>query len=71
MGEALVVPARGEAEFDMNVTTNLAGTLLKFLGRGSDAPGQSVAYRLTGKVSLSEGLLRSIPFDERGSFRLQ
>jgi LEA14-like dessication related protein len=68
---SFIVPAMGESEFDTNVTTNLAGTLLKLLGRGSDAPGQSVEYHLTGKVSLSAGLLRSIPFDERGSFRLQ
>jgi LEA14-like dessication related protein len=68
---SFVVPAMGEAEFDMNVTTNLAGTLLRLLGRGSDALGQSVAYRLTGKIALSEGLMRSIPFEERGTFRLQ
>jgi LEA14-like dessication related protein len=67
---SFVVPAMGEAEFDMNVTTNLAGTLIKLLGRGSDALG-SVAYRLTGKIALSEGLMRSIPFEERGTFRLQ
>jgi LEA14-like dessication related protein len=65
------VPALGEAEFDMNVTTNLAGTLLRLLARGPDALGQSVSYRLAGKVSLSQGLLRSIPFEERGTFRLQ
>jgi LEA14-like dessication related protein len=68
---SFVVPAMGEAEFDMKVTTNLAGTLIKLLGRGSDGLGQSVAYRLTGKVALSEGLRRSIPFEERGTFRLQ
>jgi len=68
---SFVVPAMGESEFDTNVTTNLAGTLLKLLGRGPDALGQSVDYHLTGKVSLSAGLLRSIPFDERGSVRLQ
>jgi LEA14-like dessication related protein len=68
---SFVVPAMGEAEFDMNVTTNLAGTLIKLLGRGSDALGQTVAYRLTGKIALSEGLMRSIPFEERGTFRLQ
>jgi LEA14-like dessication related protein len=68
---SFVVPARGEAEFDMNVTTNLAGTLLKLIGRGSGALSQPVAYRLTGKVSLSQGLMRSIPFDEHGEFRLQ
>jgi LEA14-like dessication related protein len=68
---SFVVPAMGEAEFDMNVTTHLAGTLLKLLGRGSDALGQSVAYRLTGRIALSQGLMRSIPFEERGSFSLR
>jgi LEA14-like dessication related protein len=68
---SFVVPAQGEAEFDMNVTTNLAGTLLKLLARGSDTLSQRVAYHLSGRVSLSEGLMRSIPFDERGEFKLQ
>ncbi|HEV8018504.1 MAG TPA: LEA type 2 family protein [Steroidobacteraceae bacterium] len=66
---SFVVPALGEAEFDMNVTTNMAGTLLKLLAHG--AAGQSVPYRLSGKVSLSQGLLHSIPFDEQGTFKLQ
>jgi LEA14-like dessication related protein len=68
---SFVVPAMGEAEFDTSVTTNLAGTLIKLLARGPEARGQSVDYRLTGKVSLATGLMRSIAFDERGSFRLQ
>jgi LEA14-like dessication related protein len=65
------VPALGEAEFDMNVTTSLAGALLKLLARGPNGLGQDVAYRIRGKVSLSEGLFRSIPFDEHGTFKLQ
>jgi LEA14-like dessication related protein len=65
------VPARGESEFDMNVTTNLAGTLLKLFARGPERQGQSVAYLITGKLSLSEGLLRSIPFEQQGTFTLQ
>jgi LEA14-like dessication related protein len=68
---SFVVPALGEAEFDMNVTTNLAGALLKVLARGPNALGQEVSYRLSGKVSLSEGLFRSIPFHEQGTFKLQ
>jgi LEA14-like dessication related protein len=67
---SFVVPASGEAEFDMNVTTNLAGTLIKLLGRGSEAM-QSVPYRLSGTLSLSAGWLRSIPFEQQGTFRLQ
>jgi LEA14-like dessication related protein len=65
------VPALGEAEFDMNVTTNLASALLKVLARGPNGLGQEVSYRLSGKVSLSQGLLRSIPFEAHGTFKLQ
>jgi LEA14-like dessication related protein len=68
--EAFTVPALGESDFDMNVTTNLAGTMLKLLTRGASADN-NVAYRLSGTLSLSAGLLRSIPFDQRGSFKLQ
>jgi LEA14-like dessication related protein len=67
---SFVVPALGEAEFDMNVTTNVAGTLVRLLARGPDASA-SVPYRLTGKISLSEGWLQSIPFEQHGTFRLQ
>src|SRR5262245_6080727 len=69
-GASFNVPALGEAEFDMNMTANMAGVLLKLLGRG-DQLGDQVEYRVTGKISLSEGLLRSIPFEDRGSFRLR
>jgi LEA14-like dessication related protein len=68
---SFVVPALGEAEFDTNVTANLAGTLITLLGHGSDGLGQSVVYHLSGKVSLSEGILRSVPFDEHGTFKFQ
>jgi LEA14-like dessication related protein len=67
---AFTVPPLGETDFDMNVTTNLAGTFIKLLGRGSGAGGDEVGYRLVGKVSLSEGFLRSVPFDQKGTFKL-
>ena len=64
-----VVPALGSAEFDVNVTANAAGALLKILGGGRKL--ESVDYRLTGKVALSSGMLRSIPFDEKGVINLR
>jgi LEA14-like dessication related protein len=66
---SFVVPPLGEAEFDMNVTTNLASTFIRLLGRAADT--KTLAYHLTGKVSLSQGFLRSIPFEQRGTFNLQ
>ena len=64
-----VVPAMGEAEFDVQVTTNLAGMLGKLLARRG-SQDQQVQYRLVGEVALSSGFLRRIPFDESGSVRL-
>ncbi len=51
-GASFVVPARGDAEFDMSVTANAAAVLLRMLAHGSAA---SVQYRIRGKVELSAG----------------
>jgi LEA14-like dessication related protein len=64
-GDSFLVPARGEAEFDMSVSANMASMLAKVLGQGGD----TLDYRLTGKISLSAGLWRSVSFDERGTFK--
>jgi LEA14-like dessication related protein len=63
-----VVPAMGEAEFDVQVTANLAGALARLLMRRESQ--DSLEYRLVGEVALSSGFLRRIPFDERGRVRL-
>ena len=64
-----VVPAMGEAEFDVQVTANLASALTKFLSRRGSQ--DTLDYRLVGSVALSSGFLRRIPFDERGSVKLR
>ncbi len=61
-----VVPAQGEAEFDMVVTANAATALLKILG-GDLSSRDEIGYRLKGKLSTRVGMLRSIPFDESGT----
>ena len=66
-GDSFVVPAHGEAEFDLSVSANMASLLVKMLGQGGD----SLDYQLTGKISLSAGLLRSFSFNEHGSFKLR
>jgi LEA14-like dessication related protein len=66
-GASFVVPARGEAEFDMSVSANMASMLIKLLGQG----GNQVEYHITGRIALSAGLLRSISFDDHGTFKWQ
>jgi LEA14-like dessication related protein len=66
-GASFVVPARGDAEFDMNVTANAAAALLRMFAHGNAG---AVQYRIHGKVQLSAGLLRSVPFDQHGDLQL-
>ena len=65
--QAFAVPALGDTEFDMSVTTDMAGALLRILGSRADA----LEYHLVGKVTLSEGFALTIPFDQRGTFSLR
>lgn len=67
---SFAVPGFGEAEFDMNVTANAAGALLRLL-LGGKSVDESIEYRMIGRISLASGILRSIPFEEKGSIRLQ
>jgi LEA14-like dessication related protein len=67
---SFLVPALGETEFDMTVRTNMALALLKLAGKQSSS-AKDIDYRIHGKISLSEGLLRSIPFDHNGKFQLK
>jgi LEA14-like dessication related protein len=68
--KAFTVPARGEAEFDMTVTTNLATSLLKILPKLERNPG-SLDYAITGKVSTDWTFLRTIPFSEKGTLPMK
>ena len=71
-GSAFDIPALGEAEFDMDVTADLAGTVLRLLDRArGNALPDALRYRLRGEVKLARGFARSIPFDESGSLSLR
>lgn len=64
-----VVPAQGEAEFDMIVTANAATALMKIAGSDRKSR-EAIGYRVKGTLSTRLGLLRSIPFDESGTVQL-
>ncbi|HEY1890605.1 MAG TPA: LEA type 2 family protein [Steroidobacteraceae bacterium] len=65
---SFVVPALGNAEFNMDVTANAAGALFAAL---SKPRGQGIDYRMKGRVELSRGWLRSIPFEQSGTFSIR
>jgi hypothetical protein len=63
------VPALGSTEFDVSMKANGANALLRLLGGGRKL--DSLDYQLVGKVSLSSGMIRSIPFDQKGAINLR
>ncbi|MGH8169456.1 MAG: LEA type 2 family protein [Steroidobacteraceae bacterium] len=65
---SFIVPALGTAEFNVDVTANAAGALFAILGRPH---GQGIDYHMKGRVELTHGWLRSIPFEESGTFTLR
>ena len=66
---AFTVPARGEAEFDMTLDANLAGAVAAVLTRRERAKGRELEYRLKGTVSIDLPFMRSLEFDQVGTFR--
>lgn len=64
-----LVPANGETEFDVSVTANAAAAVLKLIGSGRNL--DTVDYRISGKVALSSGMFRNIPFDQKGTLNLK
>jgi LEA14-like dessication related protein len=65
--EAFVMPAHGEAEFDMLVTTNFVSSFGRLLSRVGGGKLENVDYEIAGKVMLDKGMMRKIPFNHRGT----
>jgi LEA14-like dessication related protein len=64
---AFTLPAGGAADAVLNVTADMNGALLALAGGLTHS---AVGYRLSGQVHLASGLVRTIPFDQRGRVRL-
>lgn len=66
-----VVPALGEAEFDMSLRTNFVSSIGRLLSRLESSNKSQVRYALSGKVFVDIPLIKSIPFNETGSVDLR
>jgi LEA14-like dessication related protein len=66
---AVIVPAFGESEFDMTISANLALALLKLADKANNH-ADTIEYELSGEASLDLPFLRSLPFHQTGSFKL-
>jgi len=68
--EPFTVPAKGNIDFDMTITAEMALGLIK-LSKQLSGHADSLDYELTGVVHLKSHMLRSVPFHQSGSFSLR
>ena len=64
---SFVLPALGEAEFDMLVTTNFVSSFGRLISRVGGGKLEDIDYEITGKIFVDKGVLRRIPFSHRGT----
>jgi hypothetical protein len=64
--DRFVVPAHGEAEFDMMVTTNFVSSLGRLISRVGGGKLENLDYEIAGQVLLDKGLVKKIPFNHHG-----
>jgi LEA14-like dessication related protein len=64
---SFVLPAMGEAEFDMTVTTNFVSSLGRLISRKGGGKLEDVDYEVAGKVFVDKGLVSKIPFNHKGT----
>jgi len=65
--ESFLLPAMGEAEFDMLVTTNFVSSFGRLLSRVQGGKLENIDYEITGKIMVEKGMVRKIPVNHRGT----
>ena len=69
--ERFVLPARGEAEFDMLVTTNFVSSLGRLISRVGGGKLRDLDYEIAGEVLLEKGMIRKLPFNHSGTVDIE
>jgi LEA14-like dessication related protein len=65
--DKFVLPAKGEAEFDMLVTTNFVSSFGRLLSRVGGGKLQNLQYEIAGEVLVDKGMIRKVPFSHQGT----
>jgi LEA14-like dessication related protein len=65
--DQFLLPALGEAEFDMMITTNFVSSFGRLISRMGGGKLEDIEYEIVGKIFVDKGMLRKIPFSHRGT----
>lgn len=65
--DKFLLPANGEAEFDMMITTNFVSSFGRLLSRVGGGKLQDLQYEIVGEVLVDKGMIRKVPFSHHGT----
>lgn len=65
--QPFVLPAKGEAEFDMVVTTDFVSAFGRLVSRYGGKKIEAVDYELAGTIVLDKRMISKIPFNQKGT----
>ena len=65
--QPFVLPANGDAEFDMTLTTTIVSSVGRLISRVGGSKLENIEYEIAGKVVLGKGFVRKLPFDHKGT----
>jgi LEA14-like dessication related protein len=64
--DQFLLPALGEAEFDMAITTNFVSGLGRLISRMGGGKLEDVDYEIVGEVLVDKGMIKKVPFSHKG-----
>ena len=65
--DQFLLPALGEAEFDMMITTNFVSSFGRLISRMGGGKLENIEYEIVGKIFVDKGMVKKIPFSHRGT----
>jgi LEA14-like dessication related protein len=68
--DQFLLPAKGEAEFEMLITTNFVSSFGRLLSRVGGNKLQDLHYEIVGEVLVDKGMIRKIPFSHQGTVNI-
>ncbi len=65
--DQFLLPAKGEAEFDMSVSTNFVSSLGRLISRKGGGKLEDVDYEIVGTLYIEKGMAKKVPFNHKGT----
>ena len=65
--DQFLLPAKGEAEFDMAVSTNFVSSLGRLISRKGGGKLENIDYEIVGTLYIEKGFAKKLPFNHKGT----